>query len=400
MEKKSSKDLLRVLIITNLYPMKDRPQGGVFVLNRLSHYKNFSVDYLAIVPFYENSKVLMLLKNILHSPDFSPKNDIQSLLPLGIKRGIINFFQVRYLKKYRKTIAEAGKKILNLVDVENFDLIHAHGAFLDLPASEIARYVSEKTGKPYIVTLHGDDVNTVMNFRAEAYVETFEKASAVIFVSRKLLDNAKSFGYSGKNSYIIPNGINPDVFKPNDKEKVRKELGIFEPNTNYIGFVGALDYVKRADMFPKIFSEISKHIKNVKFILVGDGMYRRYIEENSRNLDLLITGFLDQKDVAKYMNALDIMILPSRNEGFGNVCIEAQACGTCVVGSSNGGIPEAIGFEECIVAEGENFEERFAQKVVEILKNGYDRDKLVNRARNYTWETIVEKEIEIYKRIV
>jgi glycosyltransferase involved in cell wall biosynthesis len=53
--------------------------------------------------------------------------------------------------------------------------------------------------------------------------------------------------------------------------------------------------------------------------------------------------------------------------------LEAQACGTCVVGSSSGGIPEAIGFEEYVVKEGENFEERFARKVVDVLKKGYDR---------------------------
>jgi len=38
------------------------------------------------------------------------------------------------------------------------------------------------------------------------------------------------------------------------------------------------------------------------------------------------------------MNAMDVMVLPSRKEGFGAVVIEAQTCGTCVVGSSNGGI--------------------------------------------------------------
>ncbi|MDN5345742.1 MAG: teichuronic acid biosynthesis glycosyltransferase TuaC [Petrotoga sp.] len=79
-------------------------------------------------------------------------------------------------------------------------------------------------------------------------------------------------------------------------------------------------------------------------------------------LDVVFAGRVPQVEVAKYMNAMDVMVLPSRNEGFGAVVIEAQACGTCVVGSSNGGIPEAIGFEEYVVKEGKNFEERFAKK--------------------------------------
>jgi len=60
-------------------------------------------------------------------------------------------------------------------------------------------------------------------------------------------------------------------------------------------------------------------------------------------LDVHFTGMLPQAEVAKWMNAMDVMILPSRNEGFGMVIVEAQGCGTSVVGSSNGGIPEAIG---------------------------------------------------------
>jgi glycosyltransferase involved in cell wall biosynthesis len=65
---------------------------------------------------------------------------------------------------------------------------------------------------------------------------------------------------------------------------------------------------------------------------------------------------------------MDVMMLPSREEGFGAVVIEAQACGTCVIGSSNGGIPEAIGFDEYVVEERENFEEKFAKRVINILK--------------------------------
>jgi len=380
--------------------MKDRPQGGIFVLNRLNQYKKFSVDYLVIAPFYQNSGSIFFLKAVLHSPDFTPDDNIDKLLPLGVKRGFIDFIQTRFLKKYDKTVIKAGETILNSIDIEGIDLIHAHGAFLDLPASEIARYIHERTGKPYIITLHGDDVNTVMSFRRKQYVQTFEKASAVIFVSKKLFENARSFGYSGNNHHIIPNGINPDVFKPLDKYKVRKELGVFQPNTKYVGFVGSLEYVKRADRFPKIFSEISKYIKNVKFLIVGDGPYRHYIESNSKKYDLLITGFLDQVSVAKYINAMDVLILPSRNEGLGCVALEAQACGTCVVGSSNGGIPEAIGFDEYIVKEGEDFEARFVEKVLEVLTIGYDSKKLINRAKNFTWQKLVEKEIELYDEIV
>jgi glycosyltransferase involved in cell wall biosynthesis len=117
-------------------------------------------------------------------------------------------------------------------------------------------------------------------------------------------------------------------------------------------------------------------------------------------LNIIFTGRLPQKDVAKYMSAMDVMVLPSRNEGWPCVVLEAQTCGTCVVGSSNGGIPEAIGFDEYVVKEGENFEERFVRKVIDVLKSSYDRNKLIQRAKEFTWEEIVRREISILNKVV
>jgi glycosyltransferase involved in cell wall biosynthesis len=81
-----------------------------------------------------------------------------------------------------------------------------------------------------------------------------------------------------------------------------------------------------------------------------------------KGLDVVFAGRVPQVEVARCMNAMDVMVLPSRNEGWPCVVLEAQACGTCVVGSSSGGIPEAIGFDEYVAKEEENFEERFARK--------------------------------------
>jgi len=189
--------------------------------------------------------------------------------------------------------------------------------------------------------LHDNDVNLLKPKRKERYVEILEKASKVIFVSNALLKKAKSFGYSGKNAVVIPNGYDPAVFKPMDKDTVRKELGIYKGNTHYISIVGNLVPIKRADKLPEIFKKIAKDLPNTRFIIVGDGVLRDRILKEMKDLDVVFVGRVPQKEVAKYMNAMDVMILPSRNEGFGAVCIEAQACGTCVIGSSNGGIPEA-----------------------------------------------------------
>jgi glycosyltransferase involved in cell wall biosynthesis len=217
-------------------------------------------------------------------------------------------------------------------------------------------------------------------------------------VSNALLNKAKSFGYAGENSVVIPNGIEPDIFKPLDKRKIKEELRL---SKKVVGFVGGLKKVKRADKFPEIFSYISS-IYDAEFLVVGDGELKEGIENEckKRRLKVKFVGGVPHEEVPYYMNAMDVMILPSRNEGWPCVVLEAQGCGVAVVGSGNGGIPEAIGDGGIVVEEGEDFEKRFAESVVKLLENPIDESYLRNRALGFSWENIVEKEIEVYNEVL
>jgi glycosyltransferase involved in cell wall biosynthesis len=392
---------MNTLLITNLFPKVSNLNSGIFITQRLKHYKTYGVNFDAVSPAYENSKLVVLLKKLLKKQNGEyPLEEYERVKfkPVLIHRNLHTVLMNKISRSYFVKIAERFVgAIEQSFDFREYDLIHAHGMY-SVPAGLIAKILAEKYRKPFIVTLHGSDVNLFMPHRKEIYVSILESASATIFVSKALLEKAKSLGFSGKNAVVIPNGYDETIFKPMDKEAVRKELGIHREDYKYVGFVGNLIPIKRADKLGEIFHLIAKEIPETFFIVVGDGPLREKIEKETKGLNIIFTGRLPQKGVAKYMNAMDVMVLPSREEGFGAVVIEAQACGTCVIGSSNGGIPEAIDFEEYVVKEGENFEERFARKVVDVLKKGYDRNRLIERAKGFTWEEIVRREIEIYER--
>ena len=391
----------RVLFITNLFPIEENPTSGIFIVKRLQQYKKFGVSYTAVSIGFEVDFILRFLRKILKKPEKIPLKTYQNVqfLPIVIKRNVFKVFKNKIFPEYYKKLVKKYVEEISLkVDVNSYDVVHAHGMY-HIPAGMIAEKIAERYNKPFLITVHGSDINLLMSKRKKEYIKTFEKANKVIFVSKALLEKAKSLGYSGKNAVVIPNGYDPEIFYPIDKEKVRRDLGIFKENYKYVGFIGNLIPIKRADKLPDIFHYIVEEIPNVCFIVVGDGYLREEIEEKTKDLDIVFTGRISQEKVAKYMNAMDVMVLPSRNEGWPCVVLEAQACGTCVVGSSSGGIPEAIGFEEYVVKEGENFEERFARKVVDVLKKGYDRNRLIERAKGFTWEEIVKREIKIYSLI-
>jgi glycosyltransferase involved in cell wall biosynthesis len=393
---------MKLLVVTNLSPLDSNPNAGIFVARRLQHYKSFGVDFDAISLGLKDGKIVTAIKKLLQRPSYEPLEEHEGVKfkPVLIHRNLHTVLMNKISQSYFVEIAERfTRAIEQSFDLREYDLIHAHGMY-SVPAGLIAKILAEKYGKPFVVTLHGSDVNILMPRRKEIYVNVLEKASATIFVSRALLEKAKSMGFSGKNAVVIPNGYDETIFIPMNKEAVRKELGIHREGYKYVGFVGNLIPIKRADKLGDIFHLIAKEIPETFFIVVGDGPLREKIEKETKGLNIVFTGRLPQKDVAKYMNAMDVMVLPSREEGFGAVVIEAQACGTCVIGSSNGGIPEAIGFPEYVVKEGDQFEERFAKRVVEVLKEGYDMNRILERVKEFTWKNIVGKEIDVYRRVV
>ena len=101
------------------------------------------------------------------------------------------------------------------------------------------------------------------------------------------------------------------------------------------------------------------------------------------------------------MNLMDIMILPSRREGFGSVIVEANSLGVLTIGSDAGGIPEVIGDERYIVKEGEDFEKRYADTIIKFINSGWDKEELINRVKmEYDWKNIARNDLDIIRRVV
>lgn len=392
------------LIFTNLFPYFNDTQGGSFITNRLMIFKSLNIDFnvYAIIP--DDTYFVKLLKKYSGKKIFdNTKNNFElngiNYNYIKIHRNLLNVIKERTIRE--KIFLQYSNHILKIlydqIKNQNYNLIIAHGMY-DPPAGLIAKIFSEKLNIPYIVNCQGSDINYKMQLSPELYIDVFENAAKVVFVSNAILEKAKDYGYSGNNAIVSPNGVDLDNFKLLDKNKIKLELGL---KNKVVGFVANLLPVKRADKLPEIFYEINKQ-KEVDFLVVGDGPLKKEIEQRckEKNLNVLFTGKIPHDEIPKYMNAMDVMILPSRNEGFGAVVIEAQSCGVPVVGSDNGGIPEAVGNGGIIVKEGDYFEKRFATAVIELLDNPIDSETLRQRSLSFSWQNIVNKELEIYEKLI
>ena len=286
-------------------------------------------------------------------------------------------------------------------DIEECDMVSCHWGY---PHGRIAYWINREFKKPYIVTYHGSDVHT-MPFENEhiktKVLQIMENAKQNIFVSKKLMDTARELGYTGDNCTASRNGVNTKNFyiiSDEEKNSIRERYHIKGKN---IGFVGAVNKIKRADKFAEIFESIKQidSSNEYTFTVVGDGPLKSQVEKecNEKGLKAVFTGNQDVDMVRNLMNTMDVMILPSRREGFGCVITEANACGVPVVGSDAGGISEAIGIKENIIADGDEFEKRIAKRVVEVVNSENDKESLSKYTlENFSWDKIAEDEASFY----
>ena len=390
---------MNILIITGLYPKINNKMSGIFITRRVKKLIDAGIR-LDLVAFTKKEGFWFRnLKRILK-------------MPLG-ERGqqIINGVEYNYLPIelglterlfYDKRIGHLGlESAKRFLSMNNYDLIHAHFVY---PPGYIAYLLSKNVNIPYIVSAHGSDIHTIpwKNANTIPYIrQALDNAGKVLFNNSDMYETALKMGYKGDNHMILPNGVDTSVFFPREKELVRKELGIAQAGKKYVGFVGGLKWVKRADKLPEIFYLIAKMKKNVAFVVVGDGDLRKTVEKKcaSYDLDVFFVGQQDPMDIPKWINVLDVLILPSRREGFPNVILEAQSCGCNVVGSNVGGIPEAIGTGGIIVDDSDTFEMEFAQSTVRLLNNPMSQNKLRKRAMEFDWDIIIKKQIEVYREV-
>ncbi len=258
-----------------------------------------------------------------------------------------------------------------LAGLQGYDLLIAHSFTGALFAYEY----NLLTGCPYFVNWHGSDIHT-HPWRNSLIMEYTKKAmlgaSRNFFVSRSLLETSEKI-VSRIHKDVIYNGVSESFarFSPERLKDARKEYRLTDSD-KVVAFVGTLASVKNVFTLRPVFQSVRQMYEGrLVFWMVGDGKLGGKVREDFRQakeLDVVFWGNLPSEAMPSVMNCIDVMVLPSKNEGFPLVCAEAVRCGANVVGADVGGIPEAIGREN-VVAHGEGFVEGMASKIVGYLKN-------------------------------
>jgi glycosyltransferase involved in cell wall biosynthesis len=393
---------MKILILSGLYPNRDNPMAGVFITRRMKKLKQFGISFKIYSFHIHETLSYRIYKRIINIPQNSRD---KSLEVDGIEYNFLTVQNTLLDRRFqgKKAIDSMTTAVLNELKKDHYDLIQADWVY---PEGYIATLVKNIIGIPCIISALGDDIriNPIKYKKRKTFTNyALENANRVFFTDGNMLLFAKQFGYLGNNAVILPPvGVDMNLFSPQDTEKCRNSLNISPKPRIIVGFVGSLVWVKRADKLIDIFGKVGEKDSTIQFVVIGDGPYRNELEKQNLNEknNALFLGYVNPEIIPTYLNAFDLLILPSRSEGLPNVILEAQSCGCPVIGSNVGGIPEAIGHGGMIVDEGPEFEIRFADAIINMVRKPKESTKIRESVSKYHIDTIAKKQVDLYYEII
>lgn len=298
-----------------------------------------------------------------------------------------------------------------LVDVvlnHHLDLLHVHYAIPHASSAYFARQMLSKIGKniPYVTTLHGTDITLVGKDSSYSHVVAFSinESNAITAVSHSLKRDTLNYFKVEKEIHVIHNFVDSGRFFNSSKGfEFRKMVA---PNgERIVAHVSNFRKVKRVDDVVRIFKKIHEVIP-AKLLMIGDGPERHRAEELCRTFGICEDiSFLGKQDkVEDILNITDLFILPSESESFGLAALEAMACGTAIVTSDVGGLPEINLPGKTGYMSPVGDVEQMAQQAISILKDdvtlSHFKEAALEQAKQFSIEKIVPQYEALYQSLV
>ena len=231
-------------------------------------------------------------------------------------------------------------------DIRRFAPTHIHLSVPD-PSNHGALKLARRMNIPVIASVH-TRFDTYFRYYgmaffepiAEAIMRRFYRRCDAIFapsesMAQILRDQRMSYDVG-----IWTRGVDRNVFNAERRDMAwRRSLGIADEEP-VIGFVGRVVAEKGLDIFAETADRLAARQVRHRVVVIGEGPARSWFEQ--RLPDARFVGYQTGTDLGRAVASLDILFNPSVTESFGNVTLEAMACGVPVIASRVGGLPEVI----------------------------------------------------------
>ena len=387
---------IRLLTFSTLYPSSVRPGHGIFVETRLRELvSSGKVESRVIAPvpwfFSTNPKFGEYAKmactpqresrngfDVQHPRYFLPPKVGMNVAPCMLALGAV----------------PAVQRLLD--EGYDFDAIDAHYYYPDgVAAALLARHFK----KPFTVTARGTDINLIANHWVPRRLMRWaaNRACASIGVSRALAQGMAHMGMPASRLVVMPNGVDLDRFQIQSQVSARAALGWPEQPT--LLSVGNLVVNKGHH----VAIEALTRLPQFRLVIAGEGPERSALEALANRTHvssrLQFLGRVDQRQLAQCYSAADMLVLPSSREGWPNVLLESMACGTPVVATPVGGIPEIVASANAgRLMAGQTVADLVAA-VTDLWQHLPDRLTVRSLAQGCGWQGTTDAQVGLFRRI-
>jgi len=220
-------------------------------------------------------------------------------------------------------------------------------------------------------------------------------ANELIVYSRSMVEAAGLHGYRTKTIVAHRHFLNFDEFRFEDN---------VEHRDNVVGYIGRLKEEKGILTFVEAIPKVLEAHKDTTFLIVGEGVLkdriRRYVHANGLDSKVELTGWIPHDELPGYLHRMKLLALPSYNEGLPNVMLESMACGTPVIATPVGSIPDVLVDGENGLLIYDNSPTALAEAIIEALQRPQLQRIAVNARMLVETEFRYEKLITTWERII
>lgn len=392
---------MRILMISHIYPSRADTVYGSFVHSQVRALQDLGCELMVLAPTAMAPFPLYIIKEKWRRFHATPKRDkhqgVDVVYPRIVRTPGAALFQFSGLNYYyalkQYAFAEHKKR--------PFDLIHAQVAY---PDGWAAARLAEDLNLPLVLTLHGQELQKIVHWsnKLKSLVEeALHKAAAVVVPSAKMEALARKHGVPAAKLHVVFNGLDPlpQAELPREiQEKIKGKQVLLS--------VGRLEQEKGFQHNIEALNMLKEGHPDLIYLLVGDGAYRGRLQELTKQLRLqervIFAGLQPRDKVQPYYANSHVFSMPSRDESFGIVYLEAMAAGLPVIGTEGEGIAPLLGGNlGRLVKHGDT--RALAQQIAELLDPAVAADlgqRGQQAAAGFTWQQNAHSLLQVYKNLI